>query len=237
MHFKIRVQPHFPYLLAVHIFVPRGRFLFSSLVQDGLALEAPAPSKVQWVQSGNLARVEILLPWVLVAERAWTTPASWLPEQHESGGGKVCTMDALLRQPIVLPLLAVTLLCFEAALNQSRSARTALIQLERTNQKLYDLDGPSPLDPPKTAWKRAGHGTTSWMESREWRKKPITKGTNKQASPAKPLVKPTSVKGSRKPQQLAQMQSDAIEMDPLKGRPDFAPLSASLGAGKIRLAT
>jgi hypothetical protein len=141
-------------------------------------------------------------------------------------------MDALLRQPIVLPLLAVTLLCFEAAFNQSRSARTALIQLERTNQKLYDLDGPSPLDPPRSAWKKAGHGTTSWMESPSWKNRQATKKTSKQASHPKSLVKPTSAKSSLKQQQLAQLQSEAIAMDPLKGRPDYAPLSKSLGAGK-----
>ena len=42
----------------------------------------------------------------------------------------------------------------------------------RTNalaQKLFDVDGPSPRDPPRSAWDKGGKGTSAWMEN----KKPV----------------------------------------------------------------
>jgi hypothetical protein len=147
-------------------------------------------------------------------------------------------MDALLRfhRPVALAAFAAALLCFEAAFNPNRSAQSALVQLQRINQKLYDLDGPSPLDPPRSAWTKAGKGTTAWMESKSWTagKKQVVTGKKSLAkSSAKPKVQAPAMKKGRKQQQLAEMQSASVDSDPLKGRPDFAPASAALGAGKF----
>lgn len=43
-------------------------------------------------------------------------------------------------------------------MKQSGNARTV---------QLYDADGPSPLDKPRSAWTKAGHGTTYWMLNHE----------------------------------------------------------------------
>ncbi|EKX41939.1 hypothetical protein GUITHDRAFT_112075 [Guillardia theta CCMP2712] len=36
-----------------------------------------------------------------------------------------------------------------------------------STQQLFDVDGPSPRDPPRSSWARAGKGTTSWMLKHE----------------------------------------------------------------------
>lgn len=39
--------------------------------------------------------------------------------------------------------------------------------MKGTKQQLFDVDGPSPYDPPRAAWARGGKGTTAWMLEKE----------------------------------------------------------------------
>ncbi|MGB1603099.1 MAG: hypothetical protein ACPIOQ_60775, partial [Promethearchaeia archaeon] len=66
-----------------------------------------------------------------------------------------CARQSLVLVGVAAVLVGVAII---AQARQAGSRRAALVQA------LFDLDGPSPRDPPKAAWARAGEGTAAKME-------------------------------------------------------------------------
>ena len=66
-----------------------------------------------------------------------------------------CARQSLVLVGVAAVLVGVAII---AHVRRAGSRRAALVQA------LFDLDGPSPRDPPKAAWARAGEGTAAKME-------------------------------------------------------------------------